>query len=140
RVCSQGDTVHYADEPKIFARSEGSYLYDGNDTPYLDLQMWYSAVNLGYGNKRIVDAVIAQLDKLPQIASQYLHREKIELAADLGSVPRVIRFTMPTNQKSLLAAKGATSMMAMILPISICKCGTRPSIWDTAISESSTPS
>jgi len=83
RVCSQGDTVHYADRPKIFARSNGSYLYDGDDTPYLDLQMWYSAVNLGYGNRRIIDAVIAQLDKLPQIASQYLHREKIELAAEI---------------------------------------------------------
>ncbi len=83
RVCSHGDTVHYADRPKIFERSEGSYLYDGNDTPYLDLQMWYSAVNLGYGNQRVIDAVIAQLDKLPQIASQYLHREKIELAAEI---------------------------------------------------------
>ncbi len=81
RVCSQGDTVHYAAHPKIFARSEGSYLYDQDGTAYLDLQMWYSAVNLGYGNQRVNDALKAQLDRLPQIASQYLHREKVELAA-----------------------------------------------------------
>ena len=80
RVCSHGDTVHYADHPKLFARSEGSYLYDRHDTAYLDLQMWYSAVNLGYGNQRINDALKAQLDTLPQLASQYLHKEKVDLA------------------------------------------------------------
>ena len=80
RVCSYGDTVHYAERPKIFERCEGSYLYDMMGKPYLDLQMWYSAVNLGYGNSRVNDALKRQIDKLPQLACQYLHREKIELA------------------------------------------------------------
>lgn len=80
RVCSYGDTVHYAEEPKIFERCEGSYLYDLHGTRYLDLQMWYSAVNLGYANPQVSDALRAQIDRLPQLACQYLHREKIELA------------------------------------------------------------
>ena len=79
--CSHGDTVHYNEPPKIFDRCEGSYLYDGDGVPYLDLQMWYSAVNFGYANRRLNDALKRQLDRLPQVASQYLHREKIELAA-----------------------------------------------------------
>ncbi len=79
-VCSYGDTVHYAERPKIFDRCEGSYLYDMEGKPYLDLQMWYSAVNLGYGNSRINEALKRQIDKLPQLACQYLHQEKIELA------------------------------------------------------------
>jgi len=79
-VCSYGDTVHYAEHPKIFDRCEGSYLYDTTGKSYLDLQMWYSAVNLGYGNTRVNDALKRQIDKLPQLACQYLHREKIELA------------------------------------------------------------
>jgi len=82
--CSFGDTVHYLEHPKIFERCEGSFLYDAKETPFLDLQMWYSACNLGYANKQINQAVKNQLDKLPQIASQYLHREKIELAAKLA--------------------------------------------------------
>ena len=82
--CSFGDTVHYQEPPKIFDRCEGSFLYDAAGTPYLDLQMWYSAVNFGYANKRHNDALKRQVDKLPQIASQYLHREKIELAATLA--------------------------------------------------------
>ena len=80
KVCSYGDTVHYAEHPKFFTHCEGSYLFDANNTPYLDLQMWYSAVNLGYANKRINNAVKAQIDKLPQLACQYLHYEKVELA------------------------------------------------------------
>jgi len=83
KYCSYGDTVHYLDPPKIFSRCEGSFLYDGADTPYLDLQMWYSAVNFGYGNPRLNNALKRQIDMLPQLASQYLHREKIELATAL---------------------------------------------------------
>jgi 4-aminobutyrate aminotransferase / (S)-3-amino-2-methylpropionate transaminase / 5-aminovalerate transaminase len=84
RYCSYGDTVHYTEVPKIFERCEGSFIYDGTDTPFLDLQMWYSAVNFGYANQRLNNALKRQIDRLPQVASQYLHREKIELAAAIG--------------------------------------------------------
>ena len=79
--CSWGDTVHYLPEPKIFETCEGSFMYDAEGRAYLDLQMWYSAVNFGYRNQRLNAAAHRQLDRLPQIASQYLHAEKIELAA-----------------------------------------------------------
>lgn len=48
RYCSYGDTVHYLEPAKLFAGCNGSFLYDYEDKPYLDLQMWYSAVNFGY--------------------------------------------------------------------------------------------
>lgn len=84
--CSFGDTVHYADPPKIFQRCDGSYLFDETGTPYLDLQMWYSAVNFGYKNRRLNDALKKQIDTLPQLACQYLHSEKVELAEALCKV------------------------------------------------------
>jgi 4-aminobutyrate aminotransferase/(S)-3-amino-2-methylpropionate transaminase len=80
RYCSFGDTVHYTEPPKIFARCEGSYMFDRAGVPYLDLQMWYSACNFGYANPRLNAALKHQIDTLPQVASQYLHVEKIELA------------------------------------------------------------
>jgi 4-aminobutyrate aminotransferase-like enzyme len=82
--CSHGDTVHYMAEPSFFERCEGSYVYDSAGREYLDLQMWYSAVNFGYANPRLNAAAHAQLDRLPQIASQFLHREKVELATRLS--------------------------------------------------------
>jgi len=84
RYCSWGDTVHYIDKPTIFNRAEGSYLYDRQGTEYLDLQMWYSAANFGYKNKRLNAALKKQIDTLPQLACQYLHEEKIRLAAKLS--------------------------------------------------------
>ena len=85
KYCSHGDTVHYSPVPKFFRGCEGSFLYDAHDRPYLDLQMWYSAVNFGYRNKPITDAVKAQLDRLPQLACQYLHEEKVLVAEKLAS-------------------------------------------------------
>src|SRR6202521_794591 len=79
--CSHGDTVHYVEPPKLFERCEGSYLYDAEGREYLDLQMWYSAVNFGYRNPRLNKAAKDQLDRPPHRARQYLQREKIELAA-----------------------------------------------------------
>ena len=80
KYCSHGDTVNYADPPKVFENCDGSFLFDEKGIPYLDWQMWYSAVNFGYKNKRIADVLKKQIDTLPQLASQYLHREKVELA------------------------------------------------------------
>jgi 4-aminobutyrate aminotransferase/(S)-3-amino-2-methylpropionate transaminase len=84
KYCSWGDTVHYAKELTMFSHSEGSFLYDEKGTRYLDLQMWYSAANFGYGNKRLNAAVQQQMDTLPQLACQYLHKEKILLATKLA--------------------------------------------------------
>ena len=82
--CSWGDTVHYAEKLNIFTSAEGNYLYDSSGTEYFDLQMWYSAVNFGYKNRRLNDALKKQIDTLPQLACQYLHKEKILLATKLA--------------------------------------------------------
>ncbi|MCX5695464.1 MAG: aminotransferase class III-fold pyridoxal phosphate-dependent enzyme [Candidatus Omnitrophica bacterium] len=84
KYCSWGDTVHYADKLNIFKSAEGSFLYDNNGVEYLDLQMWYSAVNFGYKNKRLNAVLKKQIDTLPQLACQYLHEEKIRLAAKIA--------------------------------------------------------
>src|SRR5690349_19395589 len=84
QYCSYGDTVHYSPAPKFFQSCEGSFLYDRDEKPYLDLQMWYSAVNFGYRNKVIVDALKTQLERLPQLACQYLHEEKVLLSEKLA--------------------------------------------------------
>ena len=84
QYCSWGDTVHYAKELNIFTRCEGSYLYDEAGTPFLDLQMWYSAATFGYNQPRLKEALIRQIETLPQLACQYLHKEKILLSAKIA--------------------------------------------------------
>ncbi|MDD5437417.1 MAG: aminotransferase class III-fold pyridoxal phosphate-dependent enzyme, partial [Candidatus Omnitrophica bacterium] len=84
KYCSWGDTVHYVEKPNIFAECRGSCLYDRDGTEFLDLQMWYSACNFGYNNERVKNALKKQIERLPQLACQYLHEEKIRLAAALA--------------------------------------------------------
>ena len=88
RNCSFGDTVHYMEFPKVFRKCEGSFMFDSEGKPYLDLQMWYSACNFGYANKRINSAVKEQIDTLPQIASQVLHESKVLPAAKICQANR----------------------------------------------------
>lgn len=84
KYCSWGDTVHYVKKPNIFADCRGSYLYDSDGVEFLDLQMLYSAVNFGYKNERVNNALKRQIDRLPHLACQYLHKEKILLATNLA--------------------------------------------------------
>lgn len=86
KYCSWGDTVHYTKNPNVFERAEGSRLYDDKGAEYLDLQMLYSAVNFGYSNKRLKDALIKQIEKLPHLACQYLHKEKVLLASAIAQM------------------------------------------------------
>ncbi len=80
QYCSHGDTVHYLNPPKVFRKSEGSFIYDENDTEYLDIQMWYSACNFGYRNERVNNAVIDQMSFMPQLASQFINKDRSLLA------------------------------------------------------------
>jgi len=78
--CSYGDTVHYNNPPKIFVECENSYMFDEKGIRYLDFQMAYSSANFGYKNQFFNNALKEQLDTLPQIASEYLHKDKIILS------------------------------------------------------------
>lgn len=82
--CSFGDTVHYSKDPKVFRACEGSFMYDAKDIPYLDLQMWYATCNFGYKNKRIINAVIDQLNTMPQIAPKFIYDYKPMLAKKIA--------------------------------------------------------
>jgi len=80
RYCSWGDTVHYNDPPRIFEKCDKQYLYDEQGKVYFDLQMQNSAANFGYRHHRYLEAINGQLERLPQIASEYLTKEKVALS------------------------------------------------------------
>ena len=81
---SLGVNTHSVMPPPIFQSCEGSILYDADGTSYLDLQMASATSSFGYQNKRLNKTLKDQLDRLPQLGSQYLHAEKIEVAARIA--------------------------------------------------------
>ena len=86
QYCSYGDTVHYVDPAKKFVACSGGFLYDDEERPYFDLQMQYSAANLGYRNFRLTDALRHQLQVLPQLDNQHLDEQRILLAEKLAAL------------------------------------------------------
>src|ERR1700756_1596888 len=86
QYCSYGDTVHYADPAKRFEASVGGFLYDDEGKPYFDLQMQYSAANLGYKNLRLSTVLKDQLQVLPQLDDKYLPEQGILLREKLSGL------------------------------------------------------
>jgi len=84
QYCSYGDTVHYVDPAKKFAASAGGFLYDEEKRSYFDLQMQYSAANLGYKNSRLNRVLNDQLQILPHLDGKYWSEQRILLEEKLS--------------------------------------------------------
>jgi adenosylmethionine-8-amino-7-oxononanoate aminotransferase len=74
--------------PFIVDRGEGIYVYDEAGRRYLDAaaSLWY--MNVGYGRTEIIDAIDAQLRKLPAFHAfiDYATRPPIDLADRIAAV------------------------------------------------------
>jgi adenosylmethionine-8-amino-7-oxononanoate aminotransferase len=75
-------------DPFIVERGEGIYVYDEAGRQYLDAaaSLWY--MNVGYGREEIVEAMAAQLRKLPAFHTfiEYATRPAIDLANRIAAV------------------------------------------------------
>ncbi len=67
-------------DPIAVERAEGIYFWDYNGKKYYDMSSQLANVNLGYGNKDIIDAIKEQAEKLPYIAPAIASGPRSELA------------------------------------------------------------
>lgn len=61
-------------------RAEGIYFWDYDGKRYYDMSSQLANVNLGYGNRAIIDAIKEQVEILPYIAPAYASGPRSELA------------------------------------------------------------
>lgn len=61
-------------------RAEGIYFWDYNGKRYFDMSSQLANVNLGYGNKDIINAIKSQAEILPYIAPAHASGPRSELA------------------------------------------------------------
>jgi len=61
-------------------RAEGIFFWDYNGKKYYDMSSQLANVNLGYGNKEIIEAIKKQVEILPYIAPAYASGPRSELA------------------------------------------------------------
>jgi 4-aminobutyrate aminotransferase-like enzyme len=80
---SWSDGVHLQDRPIVASWAEGEVVHDLEGHSYIDTQMWHSACNFGYRNRAIDRALVAQVERLPQVSSDFLHPERLLLAKNV---------------------------------------------------------
>ena len=73
-------------DPIPVERADGIYFWDYNGKRYYDMSSQLANVNLGYGNKDIIEAIQSQVEILPYIAPAYASGPCAELAKELISL------------------------------------------------------
>lgn len=82
-------------------RAEGIYFYDFNGKKYFDMSSQLSCVNIGYGNKDVIEAIQKQVEILPYIAPAYSSAPRSELAKMLVDLA-------PDNMKKVFFTCGGS--------------------------------
>jgi taurine--2-oxoglutarate transaminase len=72
--------------PLVVTGAEGVYFYDDAGKRYLDFSSQLMCSNLGHGNRRIIDAIKAQAEKLAYVSPSYATEVRAELALRLKDV------------------------------------------------------
>jgi glutamate-1-semialdehyde 2,1-aminomutase len=91
---SRGADQHPANAPAILARGAGAYVYDDKDNRYLDYGMALRAVHIGYAEKAIDDAAIAQIHNGNNLTRpSMIELEAAERFVDLIDSVDMVKFT-----------------------------------------------
>ncbi|MGK5631474.1 ornithine--oxo-acid transaminase [Streptomyces sp. URMC 123] len=77
---------NYHPLPVVVASAEGAWMTDVAGRRYLDLLAGYSALNFGHGNRRLIDAAKAQLDRVTLTSRAFHHDRFAEFCARLAEL------------------------------------------------------
>ncbi|WP_433857864.1 ornithine--oxo-acid transaminase [Streptomyces kronopolitis] len=77
---------HYHPLPVVVATAEGAWVTDVAGRRYLDLLAGYSALNFGHGNRRLLDAARAQLERVTLTSRAFHHDRYGDFCAQLAEL------------------------------------------------------
>lgn len=99
--------------PDIIARGEGCWVWDVDGHKMLDGVGGLWASNLGHSNRRVRDAIVAQLDELPfyNVFRGTTHVRAIELSA------RLVKMMQPEDVAAVLFSTGGSDAVEGALKI-----------------------
>src|SRR5829696_7030677 len=72
--------------PIPMERAEGVYFWDANGKRYLDLNSQLMCVNIGHGDRRVIDAIKAQAEELVYAGPNMATRVRAEIGQMLAEV------------------------------------------------------
>ncbi|HET6858600.1 MAG TPA: ornithine--oxo-acid transaminase [Streptomyces sp.] len=77
---------NYHPLPIVVASAEGAWMTDIEGRRYLDMLAGYSALNFGHGNRRLIDAAKAQLDRVTLTSRAFHHDRFADFCAQLAEL------------------------------------------------------
>ncbi|MFJ4864422.1 ornithine--oxo-acid transaminase [Streptomyces sp. NPDC088748] len=77
---------NYHPLPLVVASAEGAWMTDVEGRRYLDMLAGYSALNFGHGNRRLIDAARAQLERVTLTSRAFHHDRFAEFCTELASL------------------------------------------------------
>ncbi|WP_338699707.1 ornithine--oxo-acid transaminase [Streptomyces sp. Q6] len=84
---SDAHSAHnYHPLPVVVATAEGAWMTDVEGRRYLDMLAGYSALNFGHGNRRLIDAAKAQLERVTLTSRAFHHDRFAEFCTRLAAL------------------------------------------------------
>ncbi|WP_371546558.1 MULTISPECIES: ornithine--oxo-acid transaminase [unclassified Streptomyces] len=77
---------NYHPLPVVVATADGAWMTDVEGRRFLDLLAGYSALNFGHGNRRLLDAARAQLERVTLTSRAFHHDRFAEFCAQLAEL------------------------------------------------------
>lgn len=77
---------NYHPLPVVVATAEGAWMTDVEGRRYLDMLAGYSALNFGHGNRRLIDAAKAQLERVTLTSRAFHHDRFAEFCTQLAEL------------------------------------------------------
>ncbi|MBZ4320885.1 ornithine--oxo-acid transaminase [Streptomyces huiliensis] len=77
---------NYHPLPVVVATAEGAWLTDVEGRRYLDMLAGYSALNFGHGNRRLLDAAKAQLERVTLTSRAFHHDRFADFCTELAEL------------------------------------------------------
>ncbi|MGG8406731.1 ornithine--oxo-acid transaminase [Streptomyces sp. 12297] len=77
---------NYHPLPLVVATAEGAWMTDVEGRRYLDMLAGYSALNFGHGNRRLIEAAKAQLERVTLTSRAFHHDRFAEFCEQLAAL------------------------------------------------------
>ncbi|WP_367434183.1 ornithine--oxo-acid transaminase [Streptomyces celluloflavus] len=127
-AAAEAHSAHnYHPLPVVVATAEGAWMTDVTGRRYLDLLAGYSALNFGHGNRRLLDAARAQLERVT-LTSRAFHHDRfadfctrlaelcgMELVLPMNTGAEAVETAVKTARKWGYRVKGVPDGRAKII-------------------------
>ncbi|MFD6277549.1 ornithine--oxo-acid transaminase [Streptomyces sp. NPDC060209] len=118
---------NYHPLPVVVASADGAWMTDVEGRRYLDMLAGYSALNFGHGNRRLIDAAKAQLERVT-LTSRAFHHDRfadfctqlaelcgMEMVLPMNTGAEAVETAVKTARKWGYRVKGVPDGMAKII-------------------------